>query len=110
MGQPKGCPVRSRPSRLLLQRPRFLRQHDRDAVADRIGQLGGAGNQLLLLGIVFQRALGEWADEDFQKLWVDAAGGSVGGHGVSWALRASVCPAESGERNILASCDRRSTA
>src|SRR5262249_2135402 len=32
-----------------LQPPRFLGQHDRNAVADRIGELGGARDQLLLL-------------------------------------------------------------
>src|SRR5262249_24536890 len=76
----------------LFQRTRFLRQHDRDAVADRIGQLCRAGNQLLLLRVVFQRALGQRADEDFQKFWVDTAGGAIGWHGVFWALRGVVCP------------------
>ena len=36
----------------VLQPPRFLGQHDRDAVADRIGELGGARDQLLLVGVV----------------------------------------------------------
>src|SRR5262245_63816430 len=107
-GNHEGCPTRSGQSLCLLQRPRFLRQYDRDAVADRIRQFCRAGNQLLLLGIVFQRALGEGADEDFQKLWINAAGGSIGGHDVSWPLRGLVCPAEAGERNIPALCDRRS--
>src|SRR5262249_49634177 len=92
-GQPQGLPLHDMHRVLwLFQRTRFLRQHDRDAVADRIGQFCRAGNQLLLLRVVFQRALGQRADEDFQKFWVDTAGGSIGGHGVSWTLRGLVCP------------------
>src|SRR6516164_8071924 len=56
----------------------FFRQHDGDAVADRIGELGGARNQFLLLGIIFERALGERADQNFEELTVDGAGGAVG--------------------------------
>src|SRR3990170_4543340 len=68
-----------------LQPARFLRQHDRNAVADRIGQLGLARDQFLLGGVVFQRGLGQRADQDFQQLGIDAAfgpfGGGDGGHG-----------------------------
>src|SRR5205085_717315 len=52
-----------------------------DAIADRVGELGRARDQLLLLGIVFERTLGQRADQDFQEFWIDAAGGTVGGRG-----------------------------
>ena len=71
---------------LSIQPARFLRQHDRNAVADRIGELGLARDQLLLGGVVFQRGLGQRADQDFQKLGIDAArafGGGDGGHGLA---------------------------
>src|SRR4029077_10932588 len=42
----------------LVQPPGFLGQHDRDAVADRIGELGRARDQFLLLGVIFQPPLG----------------------------------------------------
>src|SRR5438876_7035897 len=61
-----------------IQPARFFGQHDRDAVADRIGELGGARDQLLLLRIVFERALGQRADQNFQELRIDAAGGALG--------------------------------
>src|SRR5215510_13377488 len=62
-----------------IQPARFLRKHDRDAGADRIGELSRARDQLLLLGIVFQRTLGQRADQDFEELGVDIAGGTFGG-------------------------------
>jgi len=60
-----------------LQLARFLGQHDRDAVADRIGELGGARNQLLPGGVVFEPALGQRANQNFEQLWIDAAGRTV---------------------------------
>src|SRR5476649_2137092 len=66
-----------------VQPPRLFGQHDRNAVADRIGELGGARNELLLFGVVFQHALGQRTDQDFQKLRIDAAGGTVGGRGAA---------------------------
>src|SRR6266851_1287612 len=62
----------------LLEPARFLRKHDRNAVANRIGKLGGPRNQLLLLGIVFERTLGKRADQNFQKLGVNSARRTVG--------------------------------
>ncbi len=66
-----GCPNRKRlkaafrpgapPLPSIRQRARLFRQHDRDAVADRVGELGGAADQLLPGGIVFQGALGQRA-------------------------------------------------
>jgi hypothetical protein len=58
-------------SLLSLNLPRFGRQQDWDAVADREGELGGFGNQLILVAVVAQRALGERADEQVQELRVD---------------------------------------
>src|ERR1700754_2862409 len=60
----------------LVQPPRFLGQHDRNAVADRVGELRGARDQLLTLAVIFERALGERADQDFEQFRVDAAGGA----------------------------------
>ncbi len=56
---------------------RLFRQHDRNAVADRISELGRAGDQLLLLGVVFERARGERADQDFKQFGIDRAGRAV---------------------------------
>src|SRR6185369_14311343 len=76
----------------LLQPPRFFRQHDRDAVADRIGELGRARDQLLPLRVVFQRALGERTDEDLQQLRIDAAGGPFDGRDGGHASLSFVMP------------------
>src|SRR5215218_2015901 len=56
---------------VLLDWPRLLGKHDRDAVADRVSELGGARDQLLLLGIILERRLGERAYEDLEKLGID---------------------------------------
>src|ERR1700688_3775224 len=79
-------PGLSRPSTpsLSVDPAGFLGQHDRDAVADRIGQLGGARDQLLLLRVVFERALGQRADQDFKQLRIDTVGGTVGGRRGHW--------------------------
>src|SRR2546423_15524517 len=63
---------------MLIQLARLFGQHDRNAVADRIGELGGARDQLLLLAVIFERPLGEWAHEDFEQFRIDAAGGTIG--------------------------------
>src|SRR5262249_59010292 len=66
-----------------IQPARLFGQHDRDAGADRIGELGGARYQLLLLRIIFKRTLGQRADQNFQELRIDAASWALGrsGHG-----------------------------
>src|SRR5437879_4927362 len=56
-----------------LDLPRLFRQHDRNAVADRVGELGGARDQFLPGRIEFERALGHRTDQDFQQLWIDGA-------------------------------------
>src|SRR5256885_17111014 len=61
-----------------LDLSRFFRQHDRDAVADRISELGGARDQFLPGRIEFQRTLGHRADQDLQQLWIDGAVESFG--------------------------------
>src|SRR5882757_7600844 len=69
---------------LSLNLPRLFRQHDRDAVADRIGEFGGARDQFLLRRVEFQWTLGQRTDQDFQQFWIDGAfkafgrGGHVG--------------------------------
>src|SRR5262249_32787334 len=55
-----------------LQPACFLGQHDRDAVADRIGELGLAGDQLLFGRVIFKRPFGDRAHEDFQQFRIDA--------------------------------------
>src|ERR1700719_2906238 len=67
-------------ARGLIELPGFFRQHDRDAVADRISELCGARDQLLLLGVIFQRTLGERAHQDLQELGIDGTGGTIGWH------------------------------
>src|ERR1700686_4996200 len=61
-----------------IQPAGFLGQHDRDAVADRISELGRTRDQLLLLGVIFQRTLGQRTDQDFKKLRIDGIGGRRG--------------------------------
>src|SRR5580692_8663649 len=58
----------------------FLGQHDRNAVADRIGELGRARDQFLLLRVVFERRFGQRTDQDFQQLRIDNVAGMVGRH------------------------------
>src|SRR6202048_2473566 len=55
-------------TRISLDLPRLFRQHDRDAVADRIGELGRARDQLLLRGVELERPLGQRTDQDLQQL------------------------------------------
>src|ERR1700758_2621428 len=63
---------------ILVNLARLLRQHDRDAVADRISELGRARDQLLLGRIEFERSLGHGADQDFQELGIDGVFGAFG--------------------------------
>src|SRR5262245_56498197 len=56
----------------------FFGQHDRNAGADGVSELGGARDQLLLLRIVFERSLRHGTNQNFQELRIDAAGGTVG--------------------------------
>src|SRR4029450_3922981 len=58
---------------LSIDLPCLFRQHDRDAVTDRVGEFCRTRDQFLLCRIEFQRALGQRADQDFQKLWIDGA-------------------------------------
>ena len=58
----------------LFKLPRFIHQHDRNAVPDGIGELCAARDKLLLFRIIFQRPLGQGADEDFQQFGVYGCG------------------------------------
>src|SRR6516162_5948218 len=51
---------------------RLFRQHDRDAVANRISELCRTRNQLLLGRVELQRALGQRAEQNFQKRWINS--------------------------------------
>src|SRR5271166_1618239 len=64
----------------LVNLARLFREHDRDAVADRISKLCRARDQLLLRRIEFQRSLGHRADQDFQEFGIDGVFGTFG-HG-----------------------------
>src|SRR6478735_3699125 len=61
-----------------LDLPCLFRQHDGNAVADRVGEFGGARDQFLPRAVEFQRPLGQRTDEDFQKLWIDGTVGAFG--------------------------------
>ena len=81
-----------------LDLPRLFRQHDRDAVADRISELCGARDQFLPGRIEFQRALGHRADQDLQQLRIDGAveafgrGRSSAVSGSAWSLAYPIAP------------------
>ena len=47
--------------------PRLGSQHDGNAIADRIGQARGLGDQLLCLGIIGKPGLGDGADQNLKK-------------------------------------------
>src|SRR5579875_4144385 len=49
------------------QFPRLAGQHHRHAAADGIGEAGGAADQLLLVAVIAQHALGQGADQDLQQ-------------------------------------------
>src|SRR5215213_4503371 len=84
--------VLTKMSGVSVEPPRLFRQHDRDAVADWVGELGRARDQLLLLCVILERALGQRADQDFQKLRIDAASGTFGGvHGKALLRHARIC-------------------
>ena len=57
----------------LVEFPRFLMQHNGNAVADRIGKPRGAADQLLALGIIVERRLGQGTDQDLEQLRIEAA-------------------------------------
>src|SRR6478735_3246378 len=61
-----------------LDLPRLFRQHDRDAVADRISELCRARDQFLPSRVEFQRTLGHRADQDFQQFGIDGAVETLG--------------------------------
>ncbi len=50
---------------------RFLGQHDGNAVADRVGEARGAADQLLALGVVVERGLGQRTDQDLEQLRIE---------------------------------------
>src|ERR1700680_34198 len=56
---------------VVAQGPRLVDQHDRDAVADRIGEPRLFADQLLRCAVIAQRPLGQRADQDLEQLRVD---------------------------------------
>ncbi|EGE57265.1 hypothetical protein RHECNPAF_4460036 [Rhizobium etli CNPAF512] len=58
---------------LFVEAPRLGHQHDRNAVADRIGKARLFRNQFVVFAIVGQPALGERADQELQQFRIDAA-------------------------------------
>src|SRR5947209_6957919 len=67
---PLGSSLRQLFALLRRQLPRFLFQHDRDPVANRVSEASGLRNQLLFFAIVDQRTLGHRADEHFKQLGI----------------------------------------
>src|SRR5690348_14297340 len=65
-----------------FQFPRLVDQHDRDAVADRIGEPGLVADKFLPRFVIAKRALGQRADEDFQELAVDRMAAAGIGTGI----------------------------
>src|SRR5690242_11075481 len=68
----------------LVDLARLFRQHDRNAVADRISEFRGARDQLLTGGVELQRSLGQRADQDLQQFGIDGVFGAF--HGLSPAI------------------------
>ena len=64
----------ARPPRLLvlalLEAPRFVFEHHGNAVPDGVREPRRFRDELLLVLVVDERALGDRADEDFKELWV----------------------------------------
>ena len=65
------------PLGILVQGPRLVDQHDRDAVANGIGQPGLITDQFLLFRVVAQGRLGQRTDQDLQQFGIDAGGNAV---------------------------------
>src|SRR3974390_1411794 len=59
----------------LVELARFLRQHDGDAVADWIGKSGSAADQLLTLGVIVERGLGQGTDKNLKELRIEPYAG-----------------------------------
>jgi len=57
--------------RRLIREDALPREHDRNAVADRIGKLGRAGNKFLILCVIFERRLGPRTHQDFKQPRID---------------------------------------
>src|ERR1700737_881168 len=58
---------------LSLNLPCFLRQHDRDAVADRISEFCGPRDQFLPRCVKLQRTLGQRTAQNFQQFGIAGA-------------------------------------
>ena len=59
--------IQSKNSLSVFEFSRFIRQHDRNAVADRIGQLGRSRDQLPGIRVVFKGRLGNRTDKQFKQ-------------------------------------------
>src|SRR5579859_1434508 len=66
-----------------IDRPRLFLQHDRNAVADRIGELGRMRDQFVVLLIPDQRLLGLGTDQDLQQLGIRLLVRTVGRRAVN---------------------------
>src|SRR4051794_20802462 len=71
---PTAAPART----VSLDLARFFRQHDRNAVADRVREFGGSRDQLLTGRIEFQRSLGQRTDQNLQQFWIDGGFNAFG--------------------------------
>src|SRR5207248_2173075 len=59
---------------VFAQGARLIDQHDRDAVADRVGEPRFLADQLLRGAIIAQRSFGQRADQNLQQLRIDVGG------------------------------------
>src|SRR5271165_6544193 len=56
---------------VVAERPCLIDQHDRDAVADRVGEPRLLADQLLRLAVVAQRRLGQRTDKNFEQFRIE---------------------------------------
>src|SRR5690606_16775637 len=72
---------RFRDALVLVQGARLVDQHERNAVADRIGEARLLAEQLLARAVVAQRPLGQRTDQKVEELGVDRIGSGRIAHG-----------------------------
>src|SRR5439155_27301933 len=83
-----------------LDLPRLFRQHDRNAVANGISELGRARDQFLPGRIELERALGHRTDQDLQQLWIDGTVEAFG-RGAHLLSPDSRCAYHMGSRGVM---------
>src|SRR5262249_15830874 len=72
--------------------PRLFGQHDRNAVTDRVSELGRARDQFLLRGVIFKRRFGERTDQDFEQFGINALGRAIGHYRLQFNRTSDITP------------------